>query len=483
MNCPTRDSNPLNLDGFNQNPPYLAPELTTRSSLVCGGKSDGTYNLPLHVFALFIVLFQSILSCSFPLIVKRFPQLRAPRQFLFLSRHFGTGVLIATAFVHASYPENIMLTFDITLLPTAFTSLTDPCLPPFWNEGYPAMAGLIAMVAVFVVVVIEMIFSSMNGGAMGGCHSGPGGIYDPLALSPPLAEDRRGTEEQEEIGAVLPESVTGGQGTMMSMRPRHRRSTSIGIQLQKIEQTRAHVDLDAIPSSSTEDLSADTDQLLRDDDGVYDKALSDTEVEDGENYEPETRTVNRRARSQSNSSSSHRHNNIGSRLTEAQLQQKNLLQVMLLEAGILFHSVFIGMALSVATGSNFVVLLIAITFHQTFEGLALGSRIAGLKAFGSGSWKPWLMCLAYGTTTPIGQAIGLATRKLYDPASQAGLLMVGIMNAISSGLLLFAGLVELLAEDFLSDESYVVLTGRRRLQACGAVAAGGFGMALIGAWA
>ncbi|RPA96193.1 Zinc/iron permease [Choiromyces venosus 120613-1] len=466
MNCPTRDSNPLNLDGFNQNPPYLAPELTTRSSLVCGGKSDGTYNLSLHVLALFIVLFQSILSCSFPLIVKRFPQLRVPRQFLFLSRHFGTGVLIATAFVH--------------LLPTAFTSLTDPCLPSFWNKGYPAMAGLIAMVAVFVVVSIEMIFSSMNGGAMGGCHSGPGGIYDPLAPSPPQVEERSGAEE--EIGTGLSGTVTGGQGTMMSTRPRHQRSTSIGIQLQKIEKARAHADLDAIPSSSTEDLSADTDQLLRNDDGVYDEALSDTEDEDRGNHEPDTRAVNRRARSQSNASSRHKHN-IGSRLTEAQQQQKNLLQVMLLEAGILFHSVFIGMALSVATGSNFIVLLIAITFHQTFEGLALGSRIAGLKALDKGSWKPWLMCLAYGTTTPIGQAIGLATRKLYDPASQTGLLMVGIMNAISSGLLLFAGLVELLAEDFLSDESYVVLTGKRRFQACGAVAAGGFGMALIGAWA
>lgn len=61
--------------------------------------------------------------------------------------------------------------------------------------------------------------------------------------------------------------------------------------------------------------------------------------------------------------------------------------------------------------------------------------------------------------------------------------MVGVMNAISSGLLLFAGLVELLAEDFLSDESYAILTGKRRLQACAAVATGAAGMALIGAWA
>jgi zinc transporter 1/2/3 len=93
------------------------------------------------------------------------------------------------------------------------------------------------------------------------------------------------------------------------------------------------------------------------------------------------------------------------------------------------------------------------------------------------------MALAYGTTTPIGQAIGLGIHNLYDPASQTGLLMVGFMNAISSGLLLFAGLVELLAEDFLSDESYVTLKGKRRLQACGSVVGGAALMAFVGAWA
>ena len=67
------------------------------------------------------------------------------------------------------------------------------------------------------------------------------------------------------------------------------------------------------------------------------------------------------------------------------------------------------------------------------------------------------MALMYGVTTPIGQAIGLAVHTLYDPASQFGLLTVGIVNAISSGLLLYAGLVQLLAEDFLSDQSYVDL--------------------------
>jgi zinc transporter 1/2/3 len=162
--------------------------------------------------------------------------------------------------------------------------------------------------------------------------------------------------------------------------------------------------------------------------------------------------------------------------------QKALLQCLLLEAGILFHSIFIGMALSVSTGPPFVVLLVAISFHQTFEGLALGSRISTLQ-FPPGSMKPWLMALAYGTTTPIGQAIGLAIHRLYDPESMTGLLTVGMMNAISSGLLLFAGLVELLAEDFLSDGSYRTLRGKRRYQACGSVVAGALLMALVGAWA
>ena len=93
------------------------------------------------------------------------------------------------------------------------------------------------------------------------------------------------------------------------------------------------------------------------------------------------------------------------------------------------------------------------------------------------------MALAYGTTTPLGQAIGLLVHNLYDPQSQMGLLMVGVMNAISSGLLLFAGLVELLAEDFLSDKSYEGLTGRRRWQAYSCVVGGAALMAFVGAWA
>lgn len=57
------------------------------------------------------------------------------------------------------------------------------------------------------------------------------------------------------------------------------------------------------------------------------------------------------------------------------------------------------------------------------------------------------------------------------------------MNAISAGLLVFASLVELMAQDFLSDESWKVLRGRKRVYACLLVFSGAFLMSLVGAWA
>ncbi|KAK6004102.1 hypothetical protein QM012_008952 [Aureobasidium pullulans] len=422
----------------------LRAELLRRQTLdhdrpACG--TTGTtndYNMPLHVFALVLILVLSTLACSFPILVRRLPRMPVPRQFLFLSRHFGTGVLIATAFVH--------------LLPTAFNSLTDPCLPPFWNHGYPAMAGFIAMISVMVVVGVEMFFASKGAG-----HS-----HSSEYLSP--------CEQHEDM---VPLRSNNREGIS---RPLHKRSDSYRPfsqgQIGTHEESTENMVLQD-PSPWQENGSYKDTQPLAQKGRASLDSNSDLDLDeldahmDGHSHGHVIEPSLERTGSPS----------------EQQQQQKMLLQCLLLEAGILFHSVFIGMAVSVATGTSFIVLLVAISFHQTFEGLALGSRIAAITIFPKRSPRPWLMALAYGTTTPLGQAIGLLVHNLYDPFSQTGLLMVGIMNAISSGLLLFAGLVELLAEDFLSDESYVVLKGRKRLQACGAVVAGALLMALVGAWA
>ncbi|KAI5851130.1 Zinc/iron permease [Morchella snyderi] len=457
MNFPTRDLEPA------------GKALVTRSTPVCGtGRSqDEEYNTGLHVMALFVVLAQSSLACAFPIIAKRVPWLRIPPSFLFGARHFGTGVLISTAFVH--------------LLPTAFISLNDPCLPDFWNKEYPAMPGAIAMGAVFFVTVVEMLFTrglckggfsesdhhevTLELGCTQACkdekkdakrRGNTRGVMRAV-----LGRGRKGSNGSEEIGGA---GGVGAVGFGMAGRRRSRRhSLSQGLKMygdmgkdqqQQGQRTRAS---DTV--SQAEECAVDEED--DDVDVEYEKKEPAESVNDAE-----PKPVH----------------GLNGNLTPEQVHRKALLQVGLLEMGILFHSVFIGMALSVTGGPGFVVLLIAIVFHQTFEGLALGSRIAVL------DWKPkaiqpWMMALAYGLTTPIGQAIGLATHTLYSPESQTGLLMVGVMNAISSGLLVFAGLVELLAEDFLSDESWNVLTGKKRVAACFLVFAGAFGMAFVGAFA
>lgn len=123
----------------------LKPESSTAMSTCGSGSRKEDYNLSLHVGALFIILGVSASACALPVIALKVPQLRIPAKAHFGFRHFGTGVLIATAFVH--------------LIPTAFISLIDPCLPPFFNEDYPALAGAIALAAVFMISIAEMIFS------------------------------------------------------------------------------------------------------------------------------------------------------------------------------------------------------------------------------------------------------------------------------------------------------------------------------------
>src|SRR3954452_24912787 len=88
-----------------------------------------------------------------------------------------------------------------------------------------------------------------------------------------------------------------------------------------------------------------------------------------------------------------------------------------------------------------------------FEGLGLGSRIAELE-FPKGSIKHWLMAFAYGTTTPIGIAIGLGVRETYNPDSATAKIVTGILDSISAGILLYAAFVELIANDFIYDQKF-----------------------------
>jgi solute carrier family 39 (zinc transporter), member 1/2/3 len=92
------------------------------------------------------------------------------------------------------------------------------------------------------------------------------------------------------------------------------------------------------------------------------------------------------------------------------------------------------------------------------------------------------MALAYACTTPLGIAIGLAVRLSYDPNSQRALITSGVFDAISSGLLIYAAMVELLAHDFIHGEMRTA-PGKKVFLAIGSLLVGCCLMSLLGRWA
>lgn len=289
-------------------PPVQAPVQTSQPSVelatllkragstcAAGGVDPDAYNTPLHVGALFIVLGVSTLACAFPILATKFPGLRIPNRFFFAVRHFGTGVLIATSFVH--------------LLPTAFISLGDPCLGDFWTKDYPAIPGAIALAAIFFVTIIEMVFHPSR-------HIPPAPV---------------GQQASQGHGCM------GSAATMFPARdmgPLRGRATSIGQELTRIQTE----------NTTTVAVNENSD---------------DESGHDSHDEEDNTRTRHKETMDETTIEDLYMQP-----LSPEQKQRKELLQCVLLELGILFHSIFIGMALSVSIGNEFIILLIAIVFHR-----------------------------------------------------------------------------------------------------------------------
>ena len=120
---------------------------------------------------------------------------------------------------------------------------------------------------------------------------------------------------------------------------------------------------------------------------------------------------------------------------------------LILEFGVMFHSIIIGLNLGVV-GSEFGTLYVVLVFHQSFEGLGIGARMSAIP-FKPRSRLPWILCAAYGLTTPISIAIGLGLRTTYNSGSFTANVVSGVLDSMSAGILIYTGLVELLARDFL----------------------------------
>jgi zinc transporter 1/2/3 len=153
-----------------------------------------------------------------------------------------------------------------------------------------------------------------------------------------------------------------------------------------------------------------------------------------------------------------------------------------MEAGVLFHSILIGITLVVAGDTFYKTLLVVIVFHQFFEGLALGARIATLP--GSIFPSKVIMAAAFALITPIGMAIGLGVLHSFNGNEKSTLIALGTLDALSAGILAWVGVVDMWARDW-------VIEGGEMLNApLGRVLIGGLSlvtglilMGVLGKWA
>ena len=70
-------------------------------------------------------------------------------------------------------------------------------------------------------------------------------------------------------------------------------------------------------------------------------------------------------------------------------------------------------------------------------------------------------------------AVGLGVRETYSPGSQTGLIVEGVFDSISAGILIYTGLVELMAHEFM----FSSVMRRAKLR----VVMAAFGMMCLGA--
>ena len=91
------------------------------------------------------------------------------------------------------------------------------------------------------------------------------------------------------------------------------------------------------------------------------------------------------------------------------------------------------------------------------------------------------MVFFFSFTTPFGIALGIGLSKVYSDNSPTALIVVGLLNACSAGLLNYMALVELLGSDFMSPK----LQANVKLQiwCYVSVLLGAGGMSLMAKWA
>jgi solute carrier family 39 (zinc transporter), member 1/2/3 len=394
------------------------------------------YNLGMHIAAVFIIMFASGLGAFIPVLSKAFPAFKISGKIITLgkttmkkSNDEQNDLLMCLRLGKFAGSGIILATGFIHMLPSALENLTSPCLPAIWNTGYTAFATLFAMTAALAMQLIEHLASE----------------HAQKRQEENAKQDADAIQSVEKIldphkDANTSRVITRSQETLIG-----NKSCQTPVNVQDAAAVMA---LSHIHSHHTHTHGGSNDH--------YPHAHH--------HHHPHTE--------------SHGHDHGDILLLAAQRKD---LSTFILELGITFHSVIIGIALGVSPGDEFTGLLIALCFHQFFEGFALGARLVELTF--QTYRHAFIMAFVFAMTTPVGVVIGVGISQSYNANSVAALLTQGIFDSISAGILIYMAFVNLIATEMVHDESFMKLDHATKWSYFLAMWVGVAIMSVIGIWA
>jgi zinc transporter 1/2/3 len=127
----------------------------------------------------------------------------------------------------------------------------------------------------------------------------------------------------------------------------------------------------------------------------------------------------------------------------------SVIELVAAEIAFSVHSVIIGITTGLAYDAQFKTLLIALSFHQFFEGLALGARLFAAKFRGLYDLS---FLAVFSFAAPVGMAIGLGLlhRGSLNSNGLTFLMTQGTLDGVTSGLLLHIAATKMVV-DFQRD--------------------------------
>jgi solute carrier family 39 (zinc transporter), member 1/2/3 len=159
----------------------------------------------------------------------------------------------------------------------------------------------------------------------------------------------------------------------------------------------------------------------------------------------------------------------------------------MMEISVAIHSVIIGIALGSMAGPDNLqalqALIIAICFHQFFEGLGLGTIIESAR-IDLGMTKIIIFALTFAFTVPIGIVIGIVITNKQSPDEAPSITQdytTGCLNSVSGGIMIYVALVEMVAEDF--QQASIALNTGLKMKMFSALLLGTLFMAILALWA